>query len=112
MRANQTRVLRAAIDGRTIETTRYRRSANSWQLDYIAPSDFGATLTLPSHSGLSLDLTSRSPGVPELNGIRIPPVRRTSSPRRTETSLWCIGRFALNRLIQKLRATRIRRQVP
>ena len=75
MQATDTRVLRAAIDGRAIDTSRYRGGVRPWRLSYTAPPDSGLTLalTVPAGSGVSLDITTRSPGIPSLDGIRLPP---------------------------------------
>jgi hypothetical protein len=72
LRANETRVLRAAIDGRPIDTGRYRGGVRSWRLDYTAPPDTGITLalTVPAGSAVSLDVLARSPGVPPLAGTK------------------------------------------
>jgi hypothetical protein len=74
MQAPDTRVLRAAIDGRTIDTSRYRGGVRSWRLDYTGPPTSGITLALalPAGSQLSLDLMTRTPGLPALSGVQIP----------------------------------------
>jgi hypothetical protein len=74
VRANETRVLRAAVDGRDIDTSRYRGGARSWALTYSAPPDsgFALVLTVPARSGVSLDVTARSRGLPRLDGIAFP----------------------------------------
>jgi len=75
MRANETRVLRAAIDGREIDTSRYRGTVESWSLDYAAPPDSGITLalTVPIRNAVSLDLLTTSRGIAPLAGITFPP---------------------------------------
>jgi Peptidase family M28 len=74
MQAIGARVLRAAIDGRAIDTSRYRRGVRSWRLAYSAPPAAGITLALAIPTGLqmSLDLMARSPGLPPLPGTAIP----------------------------------------
>ena len=69
-----TRVIRAAVDGRAIDTSRYRGGARSWRLEYSAPQPAGITLTLlvPARAAVTLDLMARSPGVPSLEGVRLP----------------------------------------
>jgi hypothetical protein len=71
---NGTRVLRASIDGRAIETGRYRRDVRPWRLDYSAPPDSGITLglTVPAATSVSLDVLGRSPGVPAITGVTLP----------------------------------------
>lgn len=74
MRANDTRVLRAAIDGRSIDTSRHRGGASTWRLDYTAPPDSGATLALwvPAGTPVSLELLARTSGVPSFPEVPIP----------------------------------------
>ena len=76
MQANDTRVLRASIDGREIDPLRYRGGVRSWRLTYSAPPPTGITLGLvvPTGSGVSLELTTRSPGVPPLATLQVPPL--------------------------------------
>jgi hypothetical protein len=77
MRALGTPVLRASIDGRPIDTSRYRRgSSNGWALQYSAPPPPGIRLevTVPAGSRLSLDLLTRTPGVPSLESLHLPPL--------------------------------------
>ena len=74
LRSTGARVLSSAVDGRPIDTSRYRRRSAAWQLDYSAPPDSGFTLALTVAPGepLSFDVTARSAGVPALNGVRLP----------------------------------------
>jgi hypothetical protein len=74
LEADGPRVVNAAIDGRPIDTSRYRRRSPSWQLDYSAPPDSGFTLALTVAPGapLSFDVVARSAGLPTLNGVRLP----------------------------------------
>jgi len=76
MQAVDTRVLRASIDGRAIDTSRYRGGARGWRLAYSAPPPTGIKLGLsvPANSPVSLDLITRSPGVPPLETLRVPPL--------------------------------------
>jgi hypothetical protein len=46
MRVTDAPVISAAIDGRSIDTTRYRMHTPEWTLGYWAPSDPGALLSL------------------------------------------------------------------
>ena len=72
LHANETRVLRSSIDGRAIDTARYRSSVGFWRLDYTAPPDSGITLglTVPAGSSVSLDLLARSPGIPAAANVQ------------------------------------------
>ena len=74
MRAIETNVLRAAVDGRLIATDRYRASVRFWRLTYSAPPDSGFTLALavPAGSRISLDVAARAPGIPALPNVRLP----------------------------------------
>jgi len=77
MRALGTPVLRASIDGRPIDTSRYRRGiASGWSLTYSAPPPAGIKLglTVPAGSRVSLDLLTRAPGVPALETLHLPPL--------------------------------------
>jgi hypothetical protein len=74
MRSADTRVLRATVDGRAVETGRYRGGVRFWRLDYHAPPDsgFALGLALPAGSALSLDLSARARGVPQLPNVTLP----------------------------------------
>lgn len=60
------RVLGASIDGRGIDTTRYRRRSDGWDMTYVAPPDSGflVSLAVPGGAPLDLLLTARVAGVP------------------------------------------------
>jgi hypothetical protein len=68
-------VISAAIDGRAIDTTRYRLHTREWTLWYWAPSDAGALLSLivPAGSTPKLEILAYSLGIPTLPGVTIPP---------------------------------------
>jgi peptidase M28-like protein len=77
MRALGASVHRASIDGVPIDTSRYRRGgSNGWALQYSAPPATGIrlALTVPAGSRLSLDLLTRTPGVPPLETLHLPPL--------------------------------------
>ena len=75
MQAPGARVIRASIDGRPIDTSRYRGGATSWRLGYSAPQPAGITLamTVPAGSAIPLELVARIPGLPSLGDVRVPP---------------------------------------
>ena len=75
MQARETEILGASIAGRPIDTSRYRGRVRPWRLDFSAPPDSGITLLLAVFPGtpVSLDLLARSPGLPTLDSVRIPP---------------------------------------
>lgn len=64
----------ARVDGRTVDTSRRRSQGGRWSLDYVAPDSGGFTLTLhlTPGAGTTLELASRRPGLPELEGLRAP----------------------------------------
>lgn len=59
-------ILAAAVDGRTIDPTHYRRRPPPWTLGYVAPPPEGFTLalTVPAGRPLLLDAIARSLGLP------------------------------------------------
>ena len=75
MRAVGSTVLAAAVDGRAIDTTSYRRKTPQWTLSYAAPSDSGFTLalTMPRGAKITLELSAQSAGIPPLTDLSIPP---------------------------------------
>ena len=75
MRSIDGTVLAAAVDGRAIDTTRYRRRTRQWTLSYAAPPDSGFTLalTMPRGARIALELSAQSAGIAPLTGLRIPP---------------------------------------
>jgi hypothetical protein len=75
MRVTNAAVISAGIDGRAIDTTRYRLHMQDWVLWYWAPSDSGALLSLivPAGSTPKLEILAYSLGIPTLPGVTIPP---------------------------------------
>jgi hypothetical protein len=71
-----TPVLRASIDGREIDTSRYRGGASGWRLFYSGPPPAGVRLglTVSANSPISLDLITRSPGVPPFEALHVAPL--------------------------------------
>ena len=67
-------VLRTSIDGRPIDTSRYRGGVRAWRLEYAAPPDSGVTLalTVPAATALSLELAARARGIPSLPDVQLP----------------------------------------
>jgi hypothetical protein len=66
-------VLASAVDGRPVDTKRYRHPSARWTLEYVAPSDGGFTLALTLVPGArpTLGLLARRDGIPLL-GMTIP----------------------------------------
>ncbi len=81
MRAHGAKVLTASIDGRVVDTTRYRSGARyrdragDWVMQYWAVPDSGAivALSIPAEGRIQLELAARRPGVPPIPGVTIPP---------------------------------------
>jgi hypothetical protein len=75
MRAGGAKVLTSSIDGRVVDTTRYRHHTNDWVMEYWAVPDTGATvaLSIPAGGHIDFDLAARQPGVPPVPGVTIPP---------------------------------------
>ncbi|MDQ6830048.1 MAG: M28 family peptidase [Gemmatimonadota bacterium] len=75
MDADSGAVLSAAIDGRAIDTRRYRHHAARWSLDYAAPPDSGFVLALRLRPGTHpvLDVMVHIDGVAGPADPRIPP---------------------------------------
>jgi hypothetical protein len=73
LRAVDGLVLSSAVDGRTIDTSRYRSPSPQWTLGYVVPPADGFVLTLVVTRGkpLELDVISRTLGLP--SAITIPP---------------------------------------
>src|SRR5438128_2709140 len=75
MRARGAKVLTSSIDGRVVDTTRYRHRARDWVMEYWAVPDIGATvaLSIPAGAHIDFDLAARQPGIPPIPGVTIPP---------------------------------------
>jgi peptidase M28-like protein len=74
MRAERGSILSAEVDGRPVETSRYRRQPRQWALSYAAPPDSGfvLALTFPDSESPVIGILSHRFGIPELSAIRIP----------------------------------------
>ena len=81
MRARGAAVLNTSIDGRVVDTTRYRTGARyrdrarEWVVEYWAVPDTGAivALSIPAEGHIDLGLSARRPGIPAIPGVTIPP---------------------------------------
>ncbi|MDQ2767478.1 MAG: M28 family peptidase [Gemmatimonadota bacterium] len=73
MRSVDGTVLAAAVDGRIIDTTRYRHKTARWTLSYAAPPDAGFTLalTLPRGARITLEISAQSAGIGSLTDLSI-----------------------------------------
>jgi len=74
MRARGAKVLASSIDGRVVDTTRYRLRAREWVMQYWAVPDTGAivALSIPAGGHMEFDLAARRPGIPPVPGVTIP----------------------------------------
>jgi hypothetical protein len=74
MRVSGAKVLASSIDGRVVDTTRYRDRARDWVMQYWAVPDTGAIveLSIPAGGRMDFDLAARRPGIPPVPGVTIP----------------------------------------
>lgn len=74
MRVSGGPVLSSSIDGRVVDTTRYRRRAPGWALDYSAVPDSGAivALSIPPGKPITFEILAFIPGLPVIPGVSIP----------------------------------------
>ena len=75
MRARGAKVLTSSIDGRVVDTTRYRHRERDWEMEFWAIPESGATIALsfPAGGHIDFDLAARRPGIPPVPGVTIPP---------------------------------------
>ena len=75
MGARGAKVFESSIDGRVVDTARYRHRTRDWVMQYWAVPDSGAlvALSVPAGGRIDLDLAARRPGIPPIPGARIPP---------------------------------------
>ncbi len=69
------RVSKAAVDGRAIDTTRFRRSQAQWNFEFNAPPDSGFVIDFTLAKGtksMALELESMTSGLPTLADVLIP----------------------------------------
>jgi hypothetical protein len=74
MRARGAKIFTSSIDGRAVDTTRYRSRAQDWEMNYWAVPDSGAivALSIPTGGQIDFDLAARRPGIPSVSGVTIP----------------------------------------
>lgn len=74
MRVSGARVLESSIDGREVDTTRYRHRTRDWAMQYWAVPDSGAVvaLSVPAGAHFDFELAARRPGIPSVPGVVIP----------------------------------------
>ena len=85
MRARGAKVLTSSIDGRVVDTTRYRLRARDWVMQYWAVPDTGAIVafSIPAGDRIDFDLAARRPGIPPVPGVTIPTRPPYVVPSRT-----------------------------
>lgn len=68
-------VLTSSIDGRVVDTTRYRRRTAVWTMEYWSVPDSGAiiALSIPQGQHIDFDVAAWRPGLPAIPGVTIPP---------------------------------------
>ena len=66
VRVSSTAVMRAAIDGRVIDTTRFRRRASQWTTQYwnVPPDGALFSFDIPAGRSLDVEIVARRPGLP------------------------------------------------
>jgi hypothetical protein len=74
MRARGAKVIASSIDGRAVDTTRYRYRVRDWVMEYWAVPDTGAivALSIPAGAHIDFNLAARRPGIPSVSGVTIP----------------------------------------
>jgi hypothetical protein len=85
MHALEVKVTTSAIDGRVVDTTRYRQRAREWNMEYWAVPDSGAlvALSVPAGAHVDFDVAARMPGIPTVPGVTIPERPRYVVPSQT-----------------------------
>lgn len=85
MHASGAPVVRTAIDGRVVDTTRFRRRSSEWVMQYWAVSDSGAVISLaiPVGGHIAVDLAASRPGLPAMQGVQIPPRPQSVVPAQS-----------------------------
>jgi hypothetical protein len=91
MRASGAHVLTTWIDGRLVDTTRYRSAgrgpdrSGDWIMQYWAVPDTGAIISLavPAQTHLTFELAARRDNVPPIPGVTIPPRPADVVPSQT-----------------------------
>jgi hypothetical protein len=75
MRASGAPVSTASVDGRVVDTKRYRYPSTNWEMNYWAVPDSGAivALSIPAGAKIDFEVASRTPGLPAVPGLTIPP---------------------------------------
>jgi Peptidase family M28 len=85
VRVRGAKVIGASIDGRVVDTSRYRYRGGDWVMQYWAVPDSGAivALSIPATSHIDLDIASRRPGIPRAIAVTLPPRPSFIAPSQT-----------------------------
>jgi hypothetical protein len=81
--AGVTRVIAASVDGRAIDTTRFRRAQSRWSFSFAAPPDSGFVLAVTVPRGTQapvFDVVTELAGLPEMPGVTVPPRPENTIP--------------------------------
>jgi hypothetical protein len=83
LRASGAPVLRTAIDGRVVDTTRFRRRPSTWAWSFWALPDSGAvfSIAVPTSAHFDLAMIGRRPGLPP--SVVVPPRPVNVVPQQT-----------------------------
>jgi hypothetical protein len=68
------RIIASSIDGRVVDTTRFRRRTRDWTLQFWGIPDSGTVieLSVPAGGQIGFELAARRPGIPPVSGVQIP----------------------------------------
>jgi hypothetical protein len=90
-------VVTAAVDGRLVETSRYRVAPRRWSLQYVAPPDSGFVIALTLRAGAhpTVGVMEISAGMPLLPGVRFPARPPAILPIQGGDMTWVYSRIQL-----------------
>jgi hypothetical protein len=95
MRAIGVAVSSSSIDGRLVDTTRYRRHLPEWTMPYWAVPDTGAivALSVPAGARFGFELIARHPGIPSVPGLVVPARPNSVVPFQTGDAAYVYRRL-------------------
>ena len=90
-------VVTAAVDGRLVDTSRYRVAPRRWSLQYVAPPDSGFVIALTLREGAhpTVGVMEISAGIPLLPGVRFPARPPSVLPIQGGDMTWVYSRIQL-----------------
>jgi hypothetical protein len=85
MRVTGAKVLESSIDGRVVDTARYRYRPHDWVMQYWAVPDSGAIvgISVPAGVHFEFELAARRPGIPAVPELMISPRPEYVVPSQT-----------------------------